>query len=65
MSRLPDPDDLSPDDRRREVAALLARAAIRLAERHALNTSAPQKLSNSRTNEVAGSPDVGLTVHDG
>lgn len=65
MSRLPDPDDLSPDDRRREVATILARAAIRLAERHALNSSTPQKLLDSRTNEVAVSPDVGLTVHDG
>jgi hypothetical protein len=65
VSRLPDPEDLSPDDRRREVASIFARAAIRLAERWALNSSATQKLSNSRTNEVAVSPEVGLTVHDG
>ncbi len=65
MSRLPDPEDLSVDDRRHEVAAILARAAIRLAERHALNTSATQKLSNSRPNEAAVGPEVGLTVHDG
>ena len=65
MPRLPDPEDLSPDDRRREVAGILAGAAIRLAERHALNSSAPQKLSNSRPNEVAVGPEVGLTVHGG
>ena len=62
----PPPSELTPDERRRELAGLLARGLRRLCDRAALageDTSAnPPKASFSTLEAV---PDKSLTVHVG
>ncbi|QEL20462.1 hypothetical protein [Limnoglobus roseus] len=63
-----DPAHFSPDDRFRELAAILARGLIRLRDKVALtprHTSAPQILPKSSDSSVAVHPDTWLTVHTG
>ena len=55
MSNCADPTRLSPDDRFREVAGILAAGILRLRQRSALSTE------NSKENKPESSPD-GLEV---
>jgi hypothetical protein len=51
----PHPDDLTPDERRRELAAILAAGLTRLRARTApITTSAPQNLPESETIRDSG-----------
>ena len=62
----PDPADLSPDDCRRAVAAILAAGLLRLRDRSALRSSfASPNLSKTLRPELALPPRVGPTVHGG
>ena len=60
------PSGLTPDERRREVAAILARGLRRLRDRAALsaepNSAIPSEASFSTLEAV---PDKSLTVHAG
>ncbi|QEL20630.1 hypothetical protein [Limnoglobus roseus] len=63
-----DPAFLTPDDRRHELAAILARGLIRLRDKAALTpgqTSATQIVPESSDSAVAVPPDTWLTVHTG
>jgi hypothetical protein len=70
-----DPATLSPDDRRDELAAILARGLLRLRDRAALgpppvtpghtSPSATQIVPESRDSDVAVRADTWLTVTTG
>ena len=66
MPTFPDPADLSPEARRRAVAAILAAGLLRLRDRSALGSSlVSQNLSKTPRPELALPPSVGPTVHGG
>ncbi len=58
-----DSTSLSPDERRRELAAILAQAILRLHSRGAL--SAPENLSKSEPADLELRPETRLTVPTG
>lgn len=62
MSDCADPARPSPDDRRREVAAILATAILRLRNRAALP---PAKPPDSSPAGLEVSPETRLSVHRG
>ena len=53
------PDQLTPDERFRELARLLAVGVRRLLSR------TPEKVSDSSENSLEVSPETRLSVHDG
>ena len=60
------PDQLSPDERAHEVAAILARGLRRLRGRAVLApTSVSQKSPESLANELAKCGEKSVTVHAG
>ncbi|OWK39938.1 hypothetical protein [Fimbriiglobus ruber] len=61
-----DPSELTSSDRLRAVATILAAGLRRLHNHNGLRTDPPrQNLSDSRTNELALTPDTSVTVHGG
>jgi hypothetical protein len=62
MPNCADPARPSPDDRRREVATILATAILRLRGRAALPTKVP---SDSSPTGLEVSPETRLSVHHG
>lgn len=60
------PADMSPAERERELALLLATALLRLRWPATSSVSAPlAKLSHSETNELATAAESSVTVHAG
>ncbi|WP_439623635.1 hypothetical protein [Gemmata sp.] len=66
MTPYPDPAALTPDDRLRELARLLAAGLLRLAlpATYAAN-SGPAEPSEFRTNDLAVRGEKSVTVHAG
>ena len=58
----PDPSDLTPDRRLREVASLFAKAILRLREQ---DPAAFENSSKSLPNRLAVRPKPSVTVHAG
>ena len=67
MPRHDRPALLTPDERTRRIAALLATGLLRLGnalpQPEALPFHAPQKLPDSTSNELATSPERSVTGH--
>jgi hypothetical protein len=67
MPRRDRPTPLTPDDRTRRIAALLATGLLRLGSTISLPESPPlhvaQKLPDSTSNELATVPDQSVTGH--
>ena len=60
------PSELTPDQRRREVAAILARGLRRLRDRAALSAQPTSAyLSGASNSTLEAVPDKSLTVHAG
>jgi hypothetical protein len=61
-----DPSLLTPDERRREVAAILAAGLRLLRDRAALTSSSPpENPSETRENSLEAVPENPLSVHVG
>ena len=65
MPRHESPADLTPEERTRRVAALLATGLLRLGSALSPQVHGPQKFAESTPNELATSPDKSVTGHAG
>lgn len=65
-----DPIELTPDERRHEVAAIFAKGLLRLRDRHALGdhpatSPNPEILATASKETLAIPPEPSVTVHAG
>lgn len=66
MTPYPDPDELTPDQRLRELGRILATGLLRLALPASCATnSGPAEPSKFHTNDLAVPPRKSVTVHAG
>ena len=65
MPRIDRPSDLTPEERTRRVAALLATGLLRLGSTLGLQVHGPQKLPESTANELATVAEPSVTGHAG